>query len=420
MHEWSRRTAVAVTDPCAVKVGIIRLYQTLRIVHLSRSHNHLLQLTQSFNKQKNQPSAMANQEVRTLKAACLCGNAKHEMKVSTSALPLQATMCHCTSCRHMTGLLCLTAAPLPSEYKPSESLLERLQGYEVMENLLYYHCPHCGTKMLAQYLDNWSTFLGVLEEGDPSVYEIATHIFVDETIDGGFSNFLPEVHGKQIQRFAKYTDSETLPSHWTAPSRKMPETSPNDRLHGYCRCRGVEFWISRPSTRSSWAKEAYHGNAWPKGRYAPESETFWLRQNGKKFRAAVCPCDSCRLAANGNSFAQWAYIPTVDVSLDAEGKIPMPESLTWGTLKSCRTSERASQHFCGTCGAVVFWNTDARPYLKDFGVGLFDAEDGARAESWFHWRTKDLRHREDGLRRAASLTLGVEKGLKEYAENRAS
>lgn len=321
----------------------------------------------------------------------------------------------------MTGLLCLTAAPLPPDYRPEESLLDCLQGYEVLENLIYYHCPNCGTSLLARYLDNWSTFLGVLEEGDTSVYEIATHIFVEETIDGGFSDFLHQVDGKQIQRLAKYVDSEELSLHWTSPERNQVETNSSDRLHGYCRCRGVEFWISRPSARSAWAKEAYYQGTWPNNQSSPpDNETFWLRENRTKFRAAVCPCDSCRLAANGNSFAQWAYIPTVDVSLDAEGKIPMPDSLTWGTLKSCRTSDGASQHFCGTCGAVVFWNTDARPYLKDFGVGLFDAADGARAESWFQWRTKDLRHREDGLRRAKSLTLGVEDGLRAYAEKRAS
>lgn len=358
----------------------------------------------------------ADQQLRTLKATCLCGNAKHEMEVPSSALPLEATMCHCTSCRHMTGMLCLTAAPLPSNYRPTASLLSRLRGYEILENLIYYHCPECGTKVLAQYLDNWSTFLGTLEEGDSSVYKIATHIFVEETIDGGFSDFLPAVDGKQIQRLAKYTDSEELPRHWTSPDRKGIDTSSKDRLHGYCRCGGVEFWISRPSSRSSWAKEAYDHGTWPHDKLPPSGdETFWLRDNGTKFRAAVCPCDSCRLAANGNAFAQWAYIPTVDVSLDAEGKIPMPESLTWGTMKSCRTSERASQHFCGTCASVIFWNTDSRPYLKDFGVGLFDAADGARAESWLQWRTKELRHREDGLRRAPSLTLGVESGLAEYA-----
>lgn len=317
----------------------------------------------------------------------------------------------------MTGLLCLTAASLPPEYRPADSLLSRLQGYQVLENLIYYHCPSCGTSMFARYLDNWSTFLGVLEEGDTSVYEIATHIFVEETLDGGFSDFLPHVKGKTVERFAKFTDSETLPLQWTSPDRREVPEVPGDRLHGYCRCRGVELWISRPSTRSLWAKEAYTHGTWPQDQPPPPArESFWIGQHStKRFRAAVCPCDSCRLAANGNAFAQWAYVPTVDVSLDAEGKIPMPESLLWGSLKSCRTSERASQHFCGTCGAVVFWNTDARPYLKDFGVGLFDAADGARAESWFEW-SKSMRFREDGLRRAEAITLGVEDGLKECAK----
>jgi hypothetical protein len=262
--------------------------------------------------------------------------------------------------------------------------------------------------------------IGTLEEGDTTVYEIAAHIFVGDTIDGGFSDFLPSINGKAVQRYAQFREGEQLPLYWSHPSRTIRKSShaPNDKLHGYCHCRGVEFWISRPSARSAWAKVAHETGTYPHDQpLPPESETFWLRDNRTKFRAAVCPCDSCRLAANGNAFAQWAYIPTVDVSLDPEGKIPMPDSLSWGTLKSSRTSERASQHFCGKCGAVVFWNTDARPYLKDFGVGLFNSPDGARAEGWLKWRTKEMRHREDGLRRAEALTLAVEKGLRDYGKN---
>ncbi|EME42677.1 hypothetical protein DOTSEDRAFT_73485 [Dothistroma septosporum NZE10] len=144
-----------------------------------------------------------------------------------------------------------------------------------------------------------------------------------------------------------------------------------------------------------------------------------MTDNKTKYQAALCPCDSCRLAGNGQAFAQWAYIPTDCVFLDPTGKVPMPENLQWGTLKSCRTAT-ASQHFCGRCGAVIFWNSDARPYLKDFGIGLFDSPDGARAESWFRWRTRKLRHREDGLKRARELMLAVEEGLEGYEEDRQS
>ncbi|SMY25257.1 unnamed protein product [Zymoseptoria tritici ST99CH_1A5] len=325
----------------------------------------------------------------------------------------------------MTGQLCLTLARLPWTYAPESTLLSRLQKYDFSENISHYFCPSCGTNILCRTTDRengtnpWMIAVGTLEEGDTSVFEVARHIFVGDTGDGGFADFLTSVNGKHIPRYANHPGSEQLPLYRTHPNRRtQASTSPDDKLHGYCHCRGVQFCISRPSTRSAWAKIAHETGSYPTDQPLPlQRETFWLRADRTKFRAAVCPCDSsCRLAANGNAFAQWAYIPTVDMSLDAEGKIPMPKSLRWGTLKTCRTSERASQHFCGRCGAVVFWNTVARPHLKDFGVGLFEGVDGARCEGWFEWRTKEMRHRADGLRRAKELTLAVEEGLREYGK----
>lgn len=262
----------------------------------------------------------------------------------------------------------------------------------------------------------WLVHTGTLEQGDASIYRLDAHIFVEDTLDGGLANFLTEVDGRRVKRHAPYFDSEELPLGWTASDRpEIQKPGPDERLHGYCKCGGVEFWLAPPSASSS--AGIHKDDEFPKDRYiSSDDEVFWMTDNQTKYQAALCPCDSCRLAGNGQPFAQWAYVPTGAVLIDPAGNVPIPDNLQWGTLKSCRTAN-ASQHFCGRCGAIVFWNLDARSYLKDFGVGLFDSPDGARAESWFHWRTAELRHREDGLRRAKELTLAVEKGLKEYEEN---
>lgn len=180
----------------------------------------------------------------------------------------------------------------------------------------------------------------------------------------------------------------------------------------------MEFWLAQPSRRSLFPQHAYEGVEIPSSDAdIPPESRLTLKANNSKFPAAICPCDSCRVAGNGQAFASWVYVPTVNISLDAEGKTPMPNSLQWGPLKSYSFTERSSQHFCGRCGAMVFWDTKARPWLKDFGVGLFESRDGARCESWFHWRTGEMNHREDGLSRARSLTLAVERGTVAYEQN---
>ena len=239
---------------------------------------------------------------------------------------------------------------------------------------------------------------------------------MEDTLDGGLADFVAEVDGQRIKRHARSWDSEELPLGWRASGR--PQVKPpqaNERLHGYCKCRGVEFWLAPPCVSSS--AELHSNKVFPKDRYiSPKDEVFWITDNKSKYTAAVCSCDTCRLVGNGQPFAQWAFIPTDAVSLDPAGKVTMSESLQWGTLKSYRIGT-ASQNFCGRCGATVFWNQDDRPWLKDFGLGLFDSPDGARAESWFHWRTKSFRNREDGLKWAPELTIAVERGLTEYDEN---
>ncbi|KAF7197433.1 hypothetical protein HII31_01243 [Pseudocercospora fuligena] len=319
----------------------------------------------------------------------------------------------------------MTTAYLPPEYKgPDRKLLDKLTAFDFSENVKFYFCSQCGTKVLLhcptndETVSKWEILIGTLEEADTSVIRVEKHICISDTLDGGLADFLTNIDGRQIKRYARMSDSEELPLGWRAPDRpevRVPHAG--ERLHGYCKCKGVELWLAAPSARSQHPHEAYETRPFPMitSLSLDETEHWWLRDHGKRFRAALCPCDSCRLAANGTAFAEWAYLPTVDISLDAGGKISVPKSLKWGTIRHWQTPN-ATQAFCGRCGAIIFWSTHARPYLQDYGIGLFESADGARAESWFRWRTADLRHREDGLRRAPELTLAVEKGLQEYGK----
>ena len=173
--------------------------------------------------------------------------------------------------------------------------------------------------------------------------------------------------------------------------------------------------IARPSERS---KDATCG--WPdlivpywSTDQAPASEAWWLRENGTKFLAGNCACNSCRLDT-GMEFMNWCFIPTIDISLDAEGREKY--KVPFGTLKEYQSSEHVKRYHCGTCGATVFFTSDERRGLVDVAVGVLDAPEGARAESWLDWRMNRLSFREDSISRAETLTLALEEGQKKWAE----
>ena len=77
---------------------------------------------------------------------------------------------------------------------------------------------------------------------------------------------------------------------------------------------------------------------------------------------------------------EWAFIPAIDITLDSAGKEPFRTD--FGTLKAYRSSRGVTRYFCNTCGATIFWTGESRPQLIDVAVGILDAEEGARAESW--------------------------------------
>ena len=127
-----------------------------------------------------------------------------------------------------------------------------------------------------------------------------------------------------------------------------------------------------------------------------------------------------------------AFIPLVDISLDAEGRVPLELSAVTGTgsatpafgsLQTYHSSENVTRSFCSVCGAIVFFalsepNQTAERTILDVAVGLLDAPEGARAEDWLEWHTERLSFREDAVGRADSIVNGVETGLKEFRERR--
>ncbi|EME88481.1 uncharacterized protein MYCFIDRAFT_119849, partial [Pseudocercospora fijiensis CIRAD86] len=349
---------------------------------------------------------------RTIKARCLCRSSAHSITLPRDAFPLKGYMCHCSSCRHMTGSLCVMATFLPASYRPETSLVENLTAYVFSKRITQsrYFCPTCGCQMMARCLADgddpnsqvtWDIATGTVEKLD-NVVEWQGHEHLQDTLDGGFSDMLTEVDGKVLPRWpAHFGQGEELPLRWQSPSRPKIQSSPNDKLHAHCKCGGVELYISRPSARSAVAKKA-----WPE---LPISQT--------KFLGGLCACNSCRLAT-GMEFIPWAFVPLVDLSLDAAGEIPFPNDCQFGTIKYYNSSEGCHRFFCKVCGATCFWDGDDRKYIKDIAIGLLDAPEGTRAESWLGWRTNNYGYRDDTIGRADKFTLACEHGLKAWEASR--
>lgn len=358
-------------------------------------------------------------DTRTIKASCLCGSAQHDVSLPSSDFPLTARICHCNTCRHMSGTLCFCVALPPKHYAPTQSLLDKLKPFQQTTRITQYFCPRCGTHMLGRCLEDgdkpdgavyWDLMTGTFDQAD-GVFDVRAHISIEDTLDGGFSDYLGRIKDEPVERWGRnLLQGEQLPQWWQSPTIPKVEPLPSDRLHAHCKCGGVNFWIARPSARSGLGTAGWPDALIPFNSDAPPppDEAWWVRDGGKKFLGGFCACDSCRLAA-GMEWVEWAFVPTVDISLDAEGNTPF--SLKSGTLKAYRSSKRATRYFCETCGANVFWNGDERPQVIDVAVGLLNAVEGSRAESWLAWGLQRLSFREDALPRAKDLTLAVEAGL---------
>ena len=247
---------------------------------------------------------------------------------------------------------------------------------------------------------------GALEKAEGWV-DFKGCIFVGDTRDGGVSAWLPGLPAWEG------TQEET--SRYEGPMTKGVEGERGEeggKLECYCRCGGVEFYITRPNEESRELYSPYGdavvahttgGEEWRN----EEDAKWWLCAGGTKYAASNCACVSCR-KSSGYDIQQWAFVPEVNL-FQKDGK---PVDFSMGTLKEYKSSEGVTRHFCGKCGATVFWRTTKRPKLVDVSVGLMEAPSGSRAEEWLEWKTDRVSFTEFSQNR--KLIGMLEEGLKEY------
>jgi len=356
---------------------------------------------------------------KSVRASCLCGKSTFELTLSPESLPLQTNVCHCNPCRHVSGALFVTYARLPDDFKPPRDIVSRLKVYKTSAHLTRFFCPDCGTHMLVvnEQKGYWRVASGCLEQAD-GIIQPMWHIYIEDTKDGGLSDWLPEINGKILPRYRETIGSDEVPPGWSL-STSSAKPSPSDKLYAHCACKGVEFFISRPSAKSEETQGPWPDALIPfnsDAPHPPNTEPWWLRADKQKFLASTCTCDSCRLAT-GHEVHQWSFVPTSDISLMRDGSQPFIPK--FGTLTSFESSDDVVRRFCSECGATVFWHGNSRPSLIDVAVGLYAAPEGARAESWLEWSTNRVSYREDSTQRAEAFTTAFEAGMKGFGKRKA-
>ncbi len=284
-------------------------------------------------------------------------------------------LCHCSTCRHSTGLLCTSympiAAPVPSALgkttaypaRPSCPSPARASDSDVRR----YFCSTCGCHVFrskpvrdvgtAESQDSrgdreahderaWEVATGVLSNVADYV-RIERHANIQDTRDGGLSIWITEQNHHPFSSAPPgpappHTEAERRPlaagpSPPTTPtaSDKTSDSDQDNILHAHCACGRVAFHLTRPHPALSVLPHSpfpdlmipYHTrdpripNTASGGDGDGDGDAkWWLRAPtlalpaGSKYLAGTCACRSCRLTS-GFEVQTWAFVPRANIVL---------------------------------------------------------------------------------------------------------
>ncbi|KAJ9134679.1 Glutathione-dependent formaldehyde-activating enzyme [Coniochaeta hoffmannii] len=334
-----------------------------------------------------------------------------------------------------------------------QSALDALVAYSPTPHSTSYFCATCGCHVFVCATDA-STIPGHENDTEECQWAVATG-----TIVGG-----QDTEGSKPGLSSAEDQSNDVLSKWDWMHDRVPETmdggisvwinnvseAPSDSKAGLfvatydtgatlpasCHCRTVRFHITRPDASSVLPESGFpdlmlpYCRTDPKIVQNPSDVKWWLcGPERTKYLAGTCACRSCRLAS-GFEIQAWAFVPRSNIfmhlpaSPSDEAREPKKlefESVSSATFKSYESSPGVVREFCPRCGATVFWHNTERPELIDVSVGLLEAPDGARAESWLEWWTGRVSFAEEAgeqtrghgiaSQRATSLIQSLEHGL---------
>ncbi|KAK5053106.1 hypothetical protein LTR84_002080 [Exophiala bonariae] len=292
----------------------------------------------------------------TAQLSCLCGTVKEPGTLlvpsgQSKTFPVASHMCHCNSCRYVTGNILLSGPALTTS--PSRASLAHCTAYATSAQFVRYFCTTCGCHCFTQNMaiarkeldvttdpssasscpdeakiesddeePEWYTNSGLIER-DPAQIEAdapwatdlvntLSHMFIADTLDGGIVPRLSNPASTKIPLFMDgYSDEATSPGSATSlesvlqlrlnnsKSTSPSSTASSSCLKAACHCGSVKLSIRRPD----YAVDTQGVPA----RYIAEHATT-------KYPAWFCACRSDR-TGNGAWFAQpWTYIPPANIT----------------------------------------------------------------------------------------------------------
>ncbi|KAF2276555.1 uncharacterized protein EI97DRAFT_43896 [Westerdykella ornata] len=389
---------------------------------------------------------------KELTSSCFCGRSTYTFSVPTSSLPLDLRLCSCDISRRTSGTLFTSYITVPAGNPEPD--LSTLTAYESSSILTRHFCSTCGTHMFLEYRadEHFEVASGTLQlESTDGIVDYKDHIWIEDTLDGGASQFVTHINDKCLSRYLrKAGESEQIPVEWNHPSRPPASETEFKKEEGYtavelrnyiyahCHCRGVGMYIWVPNHEL--ATSPYPDLLIPfnlpdaEEKRQNHEDVKWFGQSRKQYKdnaymqptrhlAGLCACKSCR-RASGFEITAWAFVPTSCITLDGGSNVGFQRKPFWPdmtTLKEYRSSEATTRAFCGTCGATVFCDVDRGeqkdgPWggIIDVAVGLFASKSGTRAENMLAWWPNRVSFAEEALNKG--LVKGLEEGMRAWAE----
>ncbi|KAI2636840.1 Mss4-like protein [Xylaria nigripes] len=337
-----------------------------------------------------------------LPASCLCQAHRFTATVPRSLLPLEATYCHCTSCRHVTGNLYTSSIPWPGDGTAIRD--SSLRRYKFSARLTVLFCDVCSSPMFVEKpaveggSSSYIALTGVLENVKiPGLLRIANHIFVGDTLDGGASPWLcggDEGRGARVWKGFSDQSEELFPRTPTSETNTGHPQVADPEISVRCHCGGVDLVLHNPIAEFSSMER---------------SELPWFVDPvSNKSLCTFDPCNSCRLFF-GIDMVYWTFTPLRHLAFpptsDQHAQCGFPKSTRdletavratgtnrdprLGTLATYKSSPDVQRYFCNRCSACVFYAVDERPELVDLAVGLLHSKEGSRAEGLLSWNFGD-------------------------------
>lgn len=348
---------------------------------------------------------------------CHCHLFTLPLLLPLTSFPLKSSLCHCTSCRHATGQLFTTYAVIPGPF-PSSHLLTKLAKYSSSKTLDRWFCGVCGASVLnvdrgggngngmGKGKGEWEVGTGCLEVPEGRLGGRGRGLlkrgvlWVGDTGDGGVSGWVGGGKKGSVEgwgggkwmfgRGGEVASEERVAKMVEGVQKELLGREKGEEvLSGRCHCGAVRIEVLPPEKGAE----------------------------KKDCSADLCACTSCR-RTSGFEVTAWAHVRKDKVRMKGgEGyEVGMKKMGCYESSKGTR------RYFCRNCGAKVFYDRDELKRL-DIALGLFEAEEGCRAERWFAWDPDEegvsymedavdqefVKRLADGVR---AMTKGEEKDLK--------